>query len=201
VRQMPRYALRGAFSGLLCCLPGLLAGLWAPNDGTFLWQLLFIWWAPGVSYGVLVAVPLAIALKRSSAIVAFLASVGGYFVSIWLTPSDGFGMSEAHPWLRLSIPGAVGAAIVVAGTLPWREAAAVGAALLTIIAGGIAALMFEGELFPGSTWSREFMKMVHNTMAFVVWQSATAACLSLGFVGRPIVVPSKSVDKVTRLVS
>src|SRR3954453_20750897 len=116
---MPRYALRGALSGLLCCLPGLLAGLWSPTDGTFLWQLLFIWWAPGVSYGVLVAVPLASAHKGPPAAVAFLASAVGYFAAVWLTPSDAFGMSSAHPWLRISIPGAVGAAIVTAGTLPW----------------------------------------------------------------------------------
>ena len=188
-------ALLGALAGLLCCSPGLLVGLWAATDGTGLWQLLFIWWAPGVSHGVFVTVPLAIALERPpiAVAVAFLASAGGYFAALWLTPSDGFGMSEAHPWMRLSIPGAVGAAIVARGTLQWRGAATVGAALLTIIAGAIAAPLFEGDLFLGSTWPREFMKMVQYAVRFVVWQSATAACLSLGLAGRPPEGPSKSV--------
>jgi hypothetical protein len=102
-------------------------------------------------------------------------------------------MSEAHPWLRLSIPGAVGAAIVAAGTLQWRGAATVHAAVLNIMAGAIAAPLFEGDLFPRSTWSRVFMNMVQYTVGFVVWQSATAACLSLGLGGRPPEGPSKSV--------
>ena len=30
-----------------------------------MWLLLFVWWAPGVAYGLLVAVPLAIAIERA----------------------------------------------------------------------------------------------------------------------------------------
>ena len=49
VRHTARFALRGALSGLLCCSPGLLMAYshLGPSTGVLLWQLIFIWWAPG----------------------------------------------------------------------------------------------------------------------------------------------------------
>jgi hypothetical protein len=194
VRQVLRFALLGALSGLLCCSPGLLVGLWAADAGIFLWQLLLSWWAPGVTYGVVVMVPLAIALKRTPVIVALFASAGGYVLAVWLTRYQTIGWAAEHPLLRLfSIPGAVGAAILTASTLPWRRASSVVAALLTIIAGAITPLMFQVDLFAESTWPKHVIGMLQYTMGYVVWQSATAACLSLGLIGRPPEGPSKSV--------
>jgi hypothetical protein len=194
VRQVLGYALRGVLSGLLCCAPGLLVALWRSIDGTFMWLLLFVWWAPGVTYGVLVAVPLAIALKRSQAAVAlaFFASVGGYFAALRSMSVSVFETLGAYPLIGLSITGAVGASILATGILPWRGAAARRAALLTIVAGAIAARVFEVTVFTGSFENRDVLNMIEYTVWFVVWQSATAACLSLGLLGRHPGAPSKS---------
>jgi hypothetical protein len=181
MRPVAVYALRGALSGLLCCSPGLCFAL-GGRGGVALWGLFFLWWAPAVTYGALVTAPLAIALKRSwvGGTVAFLASPLAYFVALWAKADPDSGVGEPNSWQRLCLAGAVGAAIVVAGNLPPPRGAGLAAAFLTVFAGASAALVFcLPDLFPAS----EFMGMVQITVEFMVWQSATAACLSLGLCG------------------
>jgi hypothetical protein len=193
VRHVPGYGLRGALSGLLCCSPGLLIALWVPTGGTFAWLVLFIWWAPGVCYGLVVAIPLAVARDRSpiAAAVAFLASAGGYFAALQVTSPRVIEMFGVPPRIGFAFTGAVGASILAAGTLPWRGAAEAWAAVLTVVVGAVAGLLFGFELFAGQSPRSDVMDMLDYTAWFVVWQSATAACLSLGLFGRPSGAPSK----------
>jgi hypothetical protein len=181
---MARFGLRGALAGLLCCSPGLLMSYshLGPSTGTFLWQLLFIWWAPGAAYGALVAAPLSRACQRSpvDAVVAFVASVGGYIVAIKMPPASIREMLPTWAWLELSIPGAVGASIVAVGVLlPPRRVKSLMVLLLTAIAGALCAQLFDLRPTTGTADEQSLAAMLQLSVAFVVWQSVTSACLSL----------------------
>jgi hypothetical protein len=159
-----------------------------------LWALFFLWWAPAVTYGALVMVPLAIAHKRSwiGGTVAFLASPLAYFVALWVLTDRDSGIGEPNSWQRPFLAGAVGAAILVAGNLPPPRGAGLTAASLTVLAGASAGLVFFlRELSPAS----EFMGMLQITAEFVIWQSATAACLGLGLCAgsNPVARPQRTV--------
>jgi hypothetical protein len=188
VRHTARFALRGALSGLLCCSPGLLMAFshLGASTGAFLWQLIFIWWAPGATYGALVAAPLSLACKRSpvDAAVAFVASVGGYLVAILMSPDWIMKWLPAWGWLGLSIRGALGALIVAFGVLPSHHLRPLLVILLTAVAGGLCAPGFDIRPSGGTADQQSLVTMIHFTVAFVVWQSVTAVCLSLALVGR-----------------
>jgi hypothetical protein len=141
-----------------------------------------MWWAPAVTYGALVMAPLAIARKRSwlGVAVAFLASPAAYGVALWMKGNQDLSIGEPNSCTRLCLAGGAGAAILLVGNLPSPRRAELVAAFFTVFAGASTALVFfTPELFPTS----EFLGMAQITSEFVVWQSATAACLSLGLRG------------------
>jgi hypothetical protein len=185
---MARFALRGALSGLLCCSPGLMMSFshLGASTGVLLWQLVFIWWAPGASYGALVAAPVSLASGRSpvDAAVAFVASVAGYIVAIMMSTASIQEMLPAWAWLGLSIRGAVGALIVAFGVLPSHRVKPWLVVLLTSVAGGLCALGFDVRPSGGTADEQSLVSMIHLTVAFMIWQSVTAACLSLAAAGQ-----------------
>jgi hypothetical protein len=200
VRDVARFALRGALSGLLCCSPGLLMAFshLGASTGVLLWQLFFIWWAPGASYGALVAAPVSLASGRSpvDAAVAFIASVAGYIVAIQMSPDSILAVLPAWDWLGLSVRGALGAVIVAVGVLPSRRMKSLRVVLLTAVAGGVCAPGFDVRTSGGTADEQSLVTMIHLTVAFMVWQSVTAGCLSLAIAGQsskaaPVIVAKK----------
>jgi hypothetical protein len=181
MRNVAVYALRGGFSGLLCCSPALLCAF-GNRDVAALGFLLFVWWLPAVTYGALVTAPLAVARQRPwvAGVVAFLASPAAYAAALWVLTDRDPDRGAPNPCHRLSVTGAVGAAILLLGNPPPARATAIARGLLTVVAGASAALMF---CVPEISTASEFIRTVQLTVGFVVWQTATAACLSLGLAG------------------
>ena len=101
-------------------------------------------------------------------------------------------MLPAWRWLELSIRGAVGALIVAFGVLPSRRVRSLLVVLLTAAAGGLCAQGFDVRPSGGTADDQSLVSMIHLTVAFIVWQSVTAACLSLALAGQLIGQSSKA---------
>ena len=101
-------------------------------------------------------------------------------------------MLPAWSWLELSIRGAVGALIVAVGVMPSRRVRLLLVVSLTAAAGGLCAQGFDVRPSGGTADDQSLVTMIHLTVAFIVWQSVTAGCLSLALAGRPTGQSSKA---------